>query len=149
MKSPAFRHLPAVKEVIALIKEGFEKFDRNGTQPLISVLFSNKRLKKMGFRAKRHNGASCTPVYISRALGMVVKTPFICEDYVPRNRRRYLIPTVRLVPEDYRVPVFIQPLADISSSARSRAMKTLKDMFEDGQRRNIGCYNGRPVIFDW
>ena len=146
---------PGAKKVIAAFEQAVKKHRRTKGCCFDFAVIA----KELGFKAEWHAGASRRPIYISKKLGLVVKRPYVSEERDLYRKSKYKIPThiIDVKDEvdresDSPSPIYIQPLADVSKKAVKIALETfdgVKHGFYDDHDKNIGLYNGKPVIFDW
>lgn len=111
----------------------------------------NKCVTKLGFRWKNINNGSCSRyIWVNRKKKIVVKRPFICQRAkLPPNT----VPTHIITLDDWQV-CFIQPLVDVTRNAVEKAYEYFlnlshKTYIMDLSYRNVGIFQGNPVMIDW
>lgn len=114
------------------------------------------------------DGCSTPYIMVNKAEGIVVK-----RSYLLGNRPDFAIHTLEVKDfpltdsKEFKLPfrpdgsfdsILIQPLADISNEAKDDAIDLLCDIQRRGKikvkscdlaKRNVGMFQGKPVVFDW
>lgn len=136
-----------------------------------NLLKTKKLLKKLnnklplllnhGFKLTNKD-SSCRGVYKNKKLGVVVKRPYIV-GWEPSKKVK--VPTIKIGREPRYVDscclgccsqIFIQPIVGrrnldlaVEKLSEFESESTNNSCGGDFYRRNVGWYNGKPVVFDW
>ncbi len=150
-------------ETIVDIKDALEE-----TRKLVARLETLEEIQEYGFERVKimEVPSSCKSIFINKSLGLVVKRPYTLGCCGTTDRMPpYAIPTVRLyspitegdvlsmgAPEWKKFDeIHIQPLADVSKEAASKALNILlkERVYCDLHSGNVGMYNDKAVAIDW
>lgn len=108
--------------------------------------FSLPKLVENGFVKRRSS------VYIHKKKRIVVKYPYIVNDYKPKKDT---VPTLVLTRvrsgyfREYRT-IYIQPLIDTTGCVQAQHILNRKHpRLYDIHNGNVGWYKKKPVLFDW
>ena len=144
-KSSPLRNVDKIAKVLA-VKTKSKRF------------YFQKFLKSLGFRRKKSCGIGYPWIFIHRELQVVVKRPFISDrGRSAKPRKAIKTKVIKFYPNDADISgelyIFVQPLADVSRSARRAAMKYF-DEFNytnefDYHSNNVAVFRGKPVLIDW
>ena len=113
-----------------------------------------KLLTAHGFKQFCASNCCHSLVMVNHDMGVVVKNPFIMDTIeVPKHA----IPTLEFDLPDprcsWKPKILIQPLADISNQELAYQELVALGYSESGgfdfASRNVGHYEGKPVLIDW
>lgn len=123
----------------------------------IALYRSDYHFKKLEFKRIYPKPATGSHFYINRKLNLMIKSSWLMEviDNVPKKYHKYVIPSIVLSFNEYRVSVsewVIQPIADLKNRrniAKNMKNEGLDKYFFDLSPCNVGSYKERGVLIDW